>query len=209
MHDGVVVARRGEGAELVRGLVHQDVVVEVALGERLGGAPVLVDDDDVLQVRELREYLRDLLPQVGLGDEHPCAAVLHAVAHGVGAERGEERADDASRLERSEDGEVDLRYALHEGEDSGALLDAERIEDVGELVGLAAHVVVGVGLLLTVLALPEHGGLVGVAVDDVTVDGLVGEVEPAAGEEVDLLLHPGPVERRPRGRVVGEVGVVA
>ena len=70
VHDGVVVARRGEGAEIVRGLVHQDVVVEVALGEGLGGASVLVDDDDVLEVRQLREDLRDLLPQFRLGDEH-------------------------------------------------------------------------------------------------------------------------------------------
>ena len=90
-----------------------------------------------------------------------------------------------------------------------ALLDAERAEDVGEAVGVAAHVVVGVGLLLAVLALPEHGGLVAVAVDDVAVYRLVGEVEPAAGEPVDLLLDAGPVERRPGGIVVGEVGVVA
>ena len=161
VHDRVVVARRRERPELVRRIAHQRVVVEVALGERLGGAPVLVDDDDVLQVRQLREYLRDLLAQVGLGDEHLRAAVLHAVAHRVRAERREERADDAAGLERPEDREVDLRHALHEGEDAGALLDAERAEDVGEFVGLAAHVVVGVGLLLAVLALPEHRGLAG------------------------------------------------
>ena len=209
VHDGVVVARRGKGAEIVRGLVHQDVVVEVALGEGLGGASVLVDDDDVLQVRQLREDLRDLLPQFRLGDEDLCAAVLHAVAHGVGAECGEERADDASRLERSEDREVDLRYALHEGEDAVALLDAECAEDVGEAVGVATHVVVGVGLLLAVLAFPEHGGFVAVAVDDVAVYRLVGEVQSAAREKVDLALDAGPVERGTGGIVVGEVGVVA
>ena len=80
---------------------------------------------------------------------------------------------------------------------SVALLDAECAEDVGEAVGVAAHVVVGVSLLLAVLAFPEHGGLVAVAVNDMAVYGLVGEVESAAGEPIDLLLHARPSRRRP------------
>ena len=209
VHDGVVVAGGGYGAELVGGVAHQLVVIEVAAGEGLGGTTVLIDDDDVLEGRELGDDGFDLLAELGLGDEDPGAAVLHAVAHGVGAEGGEEGADDASGLEGPEDREVDLGDALHEGEDAVALLDAEPSEDVGELVGLAAHVIVGVGLGLAVLALPDHGGLVALAVEDVTVDGLVGEVEAAVGQPVDLALDAGPVEGCTSGFVVAEVGVVA
>ena len=132
--------------------------------------------------------------EVGGGDEDGRAAVLEAVADGVGAEGGEEGAGDAAGLERAEDGDVGLGEAVHEDEDAVALGRAEAAEDVGELVGLQAHLVEGVALLLHVLAHPEHGEALAAALGGVPVDALPGDVEPAAGQPGDLPLDRGPVE---------------
>ena len=66
---------------------------------------------------------------------------------------------------------------------------------------------VGVGLLLAVLALPEDRRLGAAAVRDVPVEGLVGDVEAAAGQAVQLLGDVLPGEGGALGVVVVEVGV--
>ena len=151
------------------------------------------------------EDVGDALAEVGGGDEDGCAAVLEAVADGVGAEGGEEGAGDAAGLEGAEDGDVGLGETVHEDEDAVALGCAEAAEDVGELVGLEAHLVEGVALLLHVLAHPEHGEAVAAALDGVPVDALPADVEAAAGEPADLPIDSGPVERGPLAVVVVDI----
>ena len=205
VHDRVVVAGGGERGELVGRRGHQLAEVEVARDRRLLGAPVLVDDDDVLERRQLRQDGGHLLAQLRLRHEDGGAAVLEAVPHGIGPERGEERPDDAARFERAEDGEVDLGHALHEREDALARRDAEAREHVGEAVRLPPHVVVGVGLRLAALALPEHRRLVRAAVGAVAVDRLVGDVQPAAGQPIELPLDLLPLKAAQHRPVVGDV----
>ena len=195
VHDRVVVAGGVDAVEDVGGGRHEVLVADVAVGERLGAAAVLVDDDDVPEVGAGGEDVGDALAEVGGGDEDGCAAVLEAVADGVGAEGGEEGAGDAAGLEGAEDGDVGLGEAVHEEEDAVALGCAEAAEDVGELVGFEAHLVEGVALLLHVLAHPEHGEAVAAALHGVPVDALPADVEAAAGEPADLPVDSGPVER--------------
>ena len=107
--DRVVVHAGVGGLVLVRRVRHQGLVAQVALGQRLLGAAVLVDDDDVLQGRQVGEHLRDALAEFRLRQEHRRAAVLHPVTDRVRPERREERADDRAMLEDTEHREVELR----------------------------------------------------------------------------------------------------
>ena len=66
------------------------------------------------------------------------------------------------------------------------MLDAQALQHVGKLGGLALHVAEGVALLLAVLADPDHGGLVAAARLNVAVDALMGLVQVAAGQPVEL-----------------------
>src|SRR3989304_6047366 len=107
---------------------------------------------------------------------------VRAVADGVGAEGGEEGADDGAELQRPEDGEVQLRHALQEDEDAVALLHAEGAQGVGRLVGGGGHLGEGVRLRAAVLPLPEHRGLVPAMRLQVAVYALVGDVQATPGQ---------------------------
>ncbi len=134
------------------------------------------------------------------------AGVLQAVPDRVRPEGGEQRPDDAAGLQRAEDGGVQLRDAVQEDEDAVALLDAELAQHVRPLVRHPRHVGVGVGLLRAVLALPEDRRLVAIAVRDVAVERLIGDVEAAARQAVQLLRDVLPLEGCALGIVVVEVG---
>ena len=65
VHDRVVVAGGVDVVEDIGGGRHEVLVADVAVGEGLGAAPVLVDDDDVLEVGAGGEDAGDALAEVG------------------------------------------------------------------------------------------------------------------------------------------------
>ena len=165
----------------------------------------MVGDDQVLQLRQVVPHLIDLRLQFRRCHQDDGAAVLQSIADRVRPERREERPDDAARLQRAEHGGVQLRCPVHEDEDPRALLHAELLEHVGELVGQPRHIGVGVRFAVAVLALPEDARLFAVAGRDVPVERLVGDVEAAARQAVQLIDDPLVVERRARALVVVQV----
>ena len=66
--------------------------------------------------------------------------------------------------------------------DAVALADAERLEDVGELLHLAVQVPVRERAPVARFALPDDGGLVARGAADVPVDAVGGDVQRAAAE---------------------------
>src|SRR3990172_12129328 len=140
----------------------------------------------MLEVRELAADLLYARPEVGACDQHLRAAVLEAVLHGFGAERGEEGADDGTELQGAKGGEIALGDALQEHEDPVALLDAEAAQAVGGLVGAGYHPGERVSLFLAVLAHPEHRGLVAPMGLEMTVKAFVSHVDTAAGQAIQL-----------------------
>ncbi len=197
---GVHRAGRTDG----RGGDHQVMPPEVATGgERdlhvrnagIGGVLALVDDDAADAGTALDGLVDDLLELDGLAaavadvlrEDDAAVGVVDAVGDGVGREAAEDdrvhRADACAGEHR--DGE--LRAHAHVNGDAVALLDSERLEDVGELLYLFEEL--GVGELADFglsfedgFALPEQGDLVRAVAVSVAVDAVVREVELAAGE---------------------------
>ncbi len=147
----------------------------------------MVRDNQVLQRRQGIADLVHFLEQVRLGNERDRLAVLQPVADGVGAKRREEGPNDAARLQRSEHSGIELRNAVHEDEDAVALLHAEPLEHVGESIGEARHVGVGICFLAPVLPLPEHARLIAAPSLHMPVERLVSDVEAAPRQAVQLI----------------------
>ena len=176
VHDRVVELARLDDVEVCRGLGHLFHVVEIGRVLGLGVSIVLVDDDDMFELEELRDDSGDTPAEVGLSYQHLGAAVLEPVLDGVGSEGREQRAGDGAHFENPKEGDVELWKPVHEDEHAVAFLYAKTLEDVGEPVRQRLHLAKGVGLLLAVLALPDHGDLVTPGAVGVAVYGLVGLV---------------------------------
>ena len=81
---------------------------------------VLVDDDDVFDVRALRENPGNLLTQFRLGQKDRCTGVLQPVTDGLRAKCREQGTNDAAGFERSKKREIELGQAVHKNENSVA-----------------------------------------------------------------------------------------
>ena len=205
VHHRVVVLARLHGVEVGRGLAHLLVPVQVGQVPALGVAVVLVHYDDVLELEQLGDDTGYSAAQLRLGDEHLGSAVLQPVPDGVGAEGGEERPHNGAGLEYAEEGYVGLGQPVHEQKDAVARFDAEALDNVGEPVGESLELSEGVVLPFAVLALPNHGDFVAARAVGVAVYRLVGLVQIAAGQPVELGVHLLPVEAGARFGVL-EVG---
>ena len=139
----------------------------------------MVGEENVLEVGEVGADLLYFLVEGGSGDENTGVAVLEAITDGLRSEGGEERSDDAEVLEGTEDGCIELWGAIHEYEDPVGFLDAEIAEGVGEPVGEALHIRVGIVFDGARGRDPTHRHLIG-SVVGVAVDRFVGKVEAAA-----------------------------
>ena len=133
-------------------------------------------------------HRRDLRALLRRRHEHLRAGIRQAVARRVRAERREQRARHAARLQRAEDGGVQLRHAVHEAEDAVALRDAQLPEHVGELVRHAARLRRRCTAPVRRPCPPRsQQSFVAVPVDDVPVDRLVGDVQPPPGQAIELV----------------------
>ena len=142
------------------------------------------DEEDVLEVLEVAADLRDL-PAVELGrrDEHPRPAEAEPLVDRVRAEGGEEGREHARVLQGPEQGDVLVLGAAEQRHHPVALADAEVLQDVREPAAGRAELGVGDvgdGALGRDAA---QGGPVAVALVDVAVDRLVGDVEPSPVRE--------------------------
>ena len=180
VQQGHVLGLGGRDLPVRRGFPHEGGQVQ---GSGFGIA-VGVDQQDVPQVRELPAELGDL-PAVQRpgGDQRPAGAQHEALPHGLGAERGEQRAEHARVLERAEHGDVQGRPAAGEGEDPFAAADAEAAQDPGEAVGLFGEFGVAQRMGAAVGPDEPQGLPAGAAAGRVPVHRLVGDVEAAAPGE--------------------------
>ena len=219
-------ASTGTGAQsaVMSGGGHLVVVPDVAtLGHRHVAVDAL-DDDDLLD----RRLAGDGDVGVGLGGRRLGAAVALVGAHeqlgaavvdagleGLGAEAAEHHHVDGADARAGQHDDRQLGDHRQVEGDAVTLLDAVLLEDVGELADLVLELGVGDRARVAGVALEDDGGLVALAGLDVTVDAVVGRVELAALEPLDVGRGvEAPVERRvpvlrPDQRILGALGPVA
>ena len=179
------------GRALVVGLLEDLVVPDVAAVLHLAVGVGSLDHDDVLERLEVAHLLVDRLLDVrGLalapgavdGDQRLGLGELHPLADRAGREAAEHhvvrRADAGARQHRHHD----LGNHRQEDPDDVALLDAEVLQRVGELLHVAVQVGVGDVLLLAFLAAPVERDAVAVSGLDVAVQAVVGGVDLAVRE---------------------------
>ncbi len=169
-----LVARRVPGDVAAGALVDDHVLDGIAATQRQR----LVDDG--LQ----RQLLAAAQLFVG-GDHGHGAGVLDAVAQRLRREAAEHhrvrRTDARAGLHR--DHALDAHR--HVDDDAVALLDAARLQCVGELAGLCQQRLVADLGDLAVVGLEDDGGLVAQALFDVAVQAVVGDVELAVLEPLE------------------------
>ena len=147
-------------------------------------------------------------------DEDLGAAVVDAGLEGLGAEAAEHHHVDGADARAGEHDDRQLGDHRQVEGDAVTLLDAVLLEDVGELADLVLELGVRVRVRVAGVALEDDGGLVALAGLDVTVDAVVGRVELAALEPLDVGLGvEAPVEDRvpllrPDERILGALGPV-
>jgi hypothetical protein len=159
-----------------------------------GGLAVVIDDDDVFQLRELVQDLADLGGVLALGDDGLGPGVLQADEKRLVAERGEERLADGPDLQDTDDADIELGDAVHEQADPIARLDAESAEERADGVGGSANVIVRERPFDPAQPFPAEGDLVGPAHLADPIGAVPADVQTAAGGEFELLFDLGPVE---------------
>ena len=142
---------------------------EVAAGLHRHLAAAALDHDHLLDRRALREglvgvgLLRDRLAaahRLVLGDDERGLAVLDAVAQRLRGEAAEDDAVDRADAGAGEHRDRQLGDHRQVDRDPVALLDAVLAQHVGEAADLRVQLLVGVGLVAAVVALPDDRGLV-------------------------------------------------
>jgi hypothetical protein len=182
MEEGHLLRIRPLDVEPPVGARHEGGVVQRS--RNAGGLAVVADQQHVPEIRERRPDSGDLPPVQGLrGDEHTSLAGRHADANRLGAERGEHRAEHAAALECAERGDVELGNAAGQGVDALARAHAERAQDIGEAARQLGEAVIGIVDGLAALAEPPQRHVPAVTVSHVTVDRLMGNVQPSPARQ--------------------------
>jgi len=122
------------------------------------------------------------------GDDGSGTAVSGPVHEAFGAEAGEDHAVDDAELGAGEHGNGKLRYHGHVDAYPVTGLQAEALEAIGELVDLFIEVAVGdlLGRLVGRLRDPYIGDFILLCALGVPVHRVIGDVDLAAGEPVEI-----------------------
>lgn len=185
------------GRALGVGLVHHIVEPDVAPVLHLAVLTRVLDHDDVLERLEVLHHLVDLVldrcrlalaPRAVDGDQRLALGELHPLAHRPRGESAEHHVVYRADPRAGQHGDDDLGDHRQVDPDHVALLDAEVLQRVGELLHVAVEVGVRELALLALLTAPVECHPVAVALLDVPVQAVVGGVELP-------VLKP-PVERR-------------
>ena len=147
-----VLGRHGLGRAVARHALRLLVPPLVAAGGPGDGAARALEDEDVRDEGAVRERgVDDGLGRDGLaaapalvaGDEDAAAAVLHAVAQGLGGEAGEDDGVDGADARAGEEGGGGVPGHGEVDGDGVALLDAVGLEDVRDAADFAQELGVG------------------------------------------------------------------
>ena len=172
--------------------------------------PRAVGEKDVPQAGQLLAPGLDFAPVQGFRSDQALGVPdRHARLDRLRAEGREQGAEDAAVLQRAESREVELRHPPEQREHPVALGDAQLPQQVGKPVGMRTQGRVGEIAHLIVTPDPPHGEHVAAAGGDMTVDRLMGNVEPATGQAVQQPPRLRPRERPRVAVVVLEVGADA
>ncbi len=157
------------GRALGRRVGHEVVPPVVAACDHVDGRAGALVDDDVLDggagghgfvdgALEL-DFVAAAVARV-LRDDGDAAGVVDAVGDGVGGESAEDDGVDGADARAGQQRDGQLRRHAHVDGDAIALLDAEGLERVGELLHFGVQFGVGEAADFARLALPDDGGLV-------------------------------------------------
>ena len=149
----------------------------------------------------------DLAPiEVGRRDQHAGAADGDARRERFGTEGGEQRRHDAAVLQRAEHRDIEFGDAAEQHIDALAGLNAERSQSVREAVGRDGEIAVGDVARRPRLADPSQGDPIFQRSDRVTVDRLMGDVQPgAARETAKALASRIPIKSGARRLVIDQI----
>ena len=196
-----VLGVQGFGRTVVRGILHQAVIPVVAalLDVHRDVGEAALHDDDVFDARCLLErFVGDLLERddraapiaaVG-GDEHRCGRVVDAIAQRLGAESAEHHGMDGADARARQHRDRQLGNERHVERDAIALLDAERLQDVGELAHLPEEIEVRQRAPIARLALPDKRRLVAAPGAHVAIETIGADVELAADKPLGVRRVP-------------------
>ena len=160
----------------------------------------------MLEPGQPRAHVRHLAPVQGRrGQQHPGVPQTQALLDRLRAERGEQRAEHRSVLERAERRDVQLRDPAREHEHPLAALHPERREHAREAVRLPLQLPVGELRRRVALAQEAQRDRVRQGTVRVAIDRLVGDVQAAVGQAGEAGPRRRPRELRPRPIVVGQV----
>jgi hypothetical protein len=142
------------------------------------------------------------------GDQRLGVGELHALAHRLGREAAEDHVVRRADARAGEHRHDDLGDHRQEDPDHVAAPDPARLQRVGEALDVAVQVGVGDRPRLALLAVPVEGDALAAAGLDVTVDAVVGRVEPAAREPLEEGRLPIVEDFRPRLVPVQRLGLL-
>jgi hypothetical protein len=140
------------------------------------------------------------------GDESLSIADCHARLNRLRSERGKKRREHASIFERAKGVDVKLRYAAEQREDSIPLGHVALGKDIGKPIHCRSERGVAEVSDSIVAPDPAQGEPVAATGSDVSVDRLVGDIEPAARQLVEQRPDLRPRERPGMLLVIQEIG---
>ena len=117
-----------------------------------------------------------------LRDDGHTTGVVDAVGDGVGGESAEDDGVHGANARAGEQSDGQLGRHAHVDGYAIALLDAERLERVGEFLHFDVQLGVGEAADFAWLALPDERGFVGARAERMAIDAVVAEIELAANE---------------------------
>ena len=140
------------------------------------------------------------------GDEHAGVAARQSLADGLRAEGREQWAEHGPQLECAEEHRVQLQTAASQPEHPFARGQAQGVQQVGKAAALLLEGGVGEVVDPVVAAEQPHRHAFGERAARVTVHGLVGDVQAAAGQAGQLGPHRVPGKPGAGGGVIDQVG---
>ena len=202
----VVGGGGGDGPLARRGGEERGEVVHAGRRVHEVGGVGTVHQEHVAQAGQVAAAVgQPLAVQRRRGEHGAGVAALEALAHRVGTEGGEQRAEHGADAEDAERPGVQLGTPAEQRGDHVAPSHAEMVEDLGKAAGVVRQLgVAPLGDSPVPVEEPQRRA-VATRAGRVAVRGLVAEVEPAAGEAVECRRGVVPTERRPGGHVVDEV----
>ena len=108
--------------------------------------------------------------------------VVDAIHEGVGGESAEDDGVGSADASAGQHGDGEFGRHAHVDGDAVALPDAQRLQDIGELLNFFPKLLVGVGADFAGLTFPDEGGFVLAPGFDMAVEAVIGEVDFAAGK---------------------------